>query len=79
MNKSTIISGWNFMRALQLFLGIMIIVQSIQDQRFSIAILGIVFTSMAVFNVGCCGAGGCGVPTKKNNTTTTDISYEEVV
>jgi hypothetical protein len=79
MNKSTILTGWNFMRAIRLILGVIIIVQSIQQQRFSFAILGLLFAGMAVFNVGCCGAGGCGVPTRKNNNTTTDISYEEVV
>ncbi len=79
MNKSTILTGWNFMRAIRLLLGLIIIIQSTQQHHYSFAIIGLLFAGMAVFNVGCCGAAGCGVPAKKNNDTTTDISYEEVV
>jgi hypothetical protein len=75
----TILSGWNFMRAIRLLLGVIIIIQSVQQHHYSFAILGLLFAGMAVFNIGCCGTAGCALPTKKNDDTTTDISYEEVV
>ena len=67
------------MRFLRLGLGIFIIVQSIMAKDWTMGILGLLFTAMPVFNIGCCGTGGCNTPTKKTFETTKDISYEEVV
>lgn len=79
MNKSTILTGWNLMRIIRLIFGIVIIVHSIKQHQFLFGLLGLLFAGMAVFNIGCCVAGGCGVPTNKNKNTSTEISYEEVV
>ncbi len=67
------------MRLIRLVFSIMIIAQAFETKQWLLAILGLVIAATAIFNVGCCGAAGCGVPAKKNNDTTTDISYEEVV
>ncbi len=77
--KQVIFSNWNFMRFLRLGLGIAIIVQSVMAGNWTMGILGLLFTAMPVFNIGCCGTGGCNAPTKKTSETTKDISYEEVV
>ncbi len=67
------------MRLIRLLFSIMVIAQAFETKQRLLAILGLVFAATAIFNVACCGAAGCGVPAKKNNDTTTDISYEEVV
>ena len=68
------------MRFLRLGLGIFIIVQSVIVKDWTMGILGLLFTIMPVFNIGCCGVGGCAtVPPKRNSETTKDINYEEVV
>lgn len=77
--KQAILSNWNFMRFLRLGLGIFIIVQSVIAKDWTMGILGIVFTSMPIFNIGCCGTSGCSTPTKKTSETPKDITYEEVV
>jgi hypothetical protein len=77
--KQDILSNWNFMRFVRLGLGIAIIVQSIMHHDWTMGILGALFTAMPVFNIGCCAAGGCAAPAKKNNESVKDISYEEVV
>lgn len=77
--KQVIFSNWNFMRFLRLGLGIAIIVQSAIAGNWTMAILGLLFTAMPVFNIGCCGTAGCNTPIKKTSETTKDISYEEVV
>ena len=77
--KQIIFSNWNFMRFLRLGLGIAIIVQSIMAGNWTMGILGLLFTAMPVFNIGCCATGGCSTPTKKTSETTKDITYEEVV
>lgn len=77
--KSGILANWNFMRFVRLALGIAIIVQSVMARDWIMAVMGILFTSMPVFNIGCCATGGCSVPSSNNKENTNDISYEEVV
>ncbi len=78
--KQAIFSNWNLMRFLRLALGIAIIVQSVVAKDWTMGIVGALFTVMPVFNIGCCGAGGCATtPQKKTSETTKDITYEEVV
>lgn len=81
-NVKTILSNWNFFRFIRLGLGIFILIQGIiMGDKFSI-LLGSLFTLMPLFNIGCCGIGACDVnynTPKKNDLTTKEISYEEVV
>ena len=41
---------------------------------------GVLLSSMAIANIGCCGVGGCNVPFKKDISTSNpqEISYEEI-
>ncbi|HEX5024520.1 MAG TPA: hypothetical protein VFV68_04575 [Agriterribacter sp.] len=77
--KQVIFGNWNFMRFLRLGLGIAILVQSAMAKDWTMAFLGLLFTGMAVFNIGCCGMGGCNTQARKTPETTKNISYEEVV
>jgi hypothetical protein len=77
--KQAIFSNWNFMRFIRLVLGIVIIVQSVIVKDWAIGLLGILFTAMPVFNIGCCGVSGCAAPAKKSSEIIKDITYEEVV
>ena len=76
--KQIIFRNWNFMRFLRLAIGIGIIVQSVATRQWVLGILGILFTIMPLFNVGCCGVGGCGLPAKKFKIPEKEITYEEV-
>jgi hypothetical protein len=75
-----ILTNWNFMRAVRLILGVIIIVQGIEAKEWMYAIAGILLSGMAVANIGCCGVGGCQVPSRNENVTSThkDITYEEI-
>ncbi len=77
--KQVIFSNWNFMRFLRLILGIAIIVQSAMSGDWTMGIVGLLFTAMPVFNIGCCGTAGCTSPAKKTYETKNDVTYEEVV
>ena len=82
MIKQTILSNWNFIRFLRLIFGIAIIVQAIIAKEVVFGIAGLLFTGMAVFNIGCCGMGNCNTPnitTKSTTGNSKDITYEEVV
>ena len=75
-----IVSNWSIFRFVRLGLGIFILAQGIVvGDKFSI-FLGSLFTLMPLFNIGCCGAGGCGVHYKNDSTNNEkEINYEEVV
>jgi hypothetical protein len=77
--KQTILTNWTLLRFLRLGLGIAIIIQAVMAKDVLFAVLGLAFTAMPVFNIGCCGTAGCAAPPKKNQDTTKDIIYEEVV
>ncbi len=78
--KQTIFSNWNFMRFLRLGLGLAITIQAAMAGDFTMGVIGILFTAMPVFNLGCCGTNGCSTPVKKNvSTTSKETSYEEVL
>lgn len=76
--KQTLFYNWNFMRFIRLVLGIFIIVQAVIAKDIPIGLLGILFTAMPLLNIGCCGAGGCSVPTKKSTENIKEVSYEEI-
>ena len=77
--KQTILRNWNFMRFLRLALGIAIIVQSAMNGNCAMGLVGLLFTAMPVFNIGCCGTSGCNTPIKQSKQNTKDITYEELV
>jgi hypothetical protein len=77
--KSTIFNNWNFFRILRLILGVIIIVESIYSKDWQMSIVGLLFTGFALFNISCCGAGGCYTSTKLSENNNKEIKYEEVV
>ena len=77
--KQLIFSNWGVFRVVRLVMGIAIIVQSFLFKDILLGIAGILFTAMALFNMGCCGVNGCSVPVQKKPESQKDISCEEVV
>lgn len=77
--KQTIFTNWNFMRFFRLGLGIAVLVQASLAGDALFFVLGIFFTAMPVFNIGCGGTNGCYVTPKKKSAEEKDITYEEVV
>ena len=77
--KKSIFSNWNFMRFLRFGLGIAIITQAIIAKDWTMGIVGLLFTAMPVFNIGCCASGGCSTPVNRNIEHKKEITYEEVV
>lgn len=81
MIKSTLFAQWNFMRLLRLLIGGSIVVQAYYTTDLWLGLAGLLFTGMAIFNVGCCGTNGCNTNIKNKTIThkTETVSYEEVV
>ena len=57
--KQTILTNWTFVRILRLLLGLGIIVQAVIVKDAFLDAAGLLLSSMAVFNVGCCGTAVC--------------------
>ena len=77
----TLLSNWNFFRILRVALGVFILVQGVVTRDTFSIIIGSVFAGLAIFNIGCCGAGGCNTTPNKKPTISSieNIEYEEVV
>ena len=67
--RNRIFTGWTFRRFLYLGIGVMIVIQSIRDQQWVLALAGIYFAAMGLFAFGCasgnCYGGSCYI--KKEN------------
>ena len=61
----TLKQRWDFMRVLRLVIGVTVIGQAVMMHELLLAIGGGMLTTMAVLNIGCCGAQGCGVNPRK--------------
>ena len=77
--KAVIFTNWTLSRLLRLIIGIAILVQAFISKDILFGVAGVLFTSMALFNLGCCGTGACSTPSKKKDENLKDITYEEVV
>jgi len=71
--KQILFKNWNFMRAVRLILGIFIIIQSAVLKDWQMGLLGMIFSAMPLFNIGCCGTTGCSVPLRAKPLSTTKI------
>jgi hypothetical protein len=75
--KETILSGWNFLRWLRLFMGAYIVVTSFTGKNYVFAILGGLFIFQALTNTGC--AACTSVPVSKlDQKDTENIEFEEI-
>ncbi len=77
--KNGVLQNWTFLRGFRMVMGIAIIVQAFMAKDTFLGIAGVLFSGMALFNVGCCGTGSCSTTDLKTNNKTKDISYEEVI
>lgn len=71
-------SNWNFFRMLRLLMGLAIVGQAIGNRDFLFGLAGLMFSGMAIFNIGCCGSAGCKVSPHKSAITAKDIVFEEI-
>lgn len=77
--KEALFTNWNFFRFIRLAIGIAILVQAFIEKDVLFGFAGVVFSTMALFNASCCGAGSCATPVQKKTDLSKEISYEEVV
>ena len=67
------------MRMVKFVLSIIILIQSVEQHDWMFGLLGGIFISQTLLNIGCCGAGGCAVPMKKvDPENIEDVQFEEI-
>lgn len=75
-----LLKGWNWIRVFRLVVGTAALVQGILYHNNVLWMMGGLLLVQAVFNMGCCGVGGCAVtPSAKKQDVTKTVDYEEVV
>jgi hypothetical protein len=77
--KQVIFTNWTFIRFLRLLIGIAILVQSFFMIDWLMGSMGMLFSAMALFNMGCCGVNGCATMPPKKYDNKKEITYEEMV
>lgn len=77
---SSLKQRWDFVRLLRLVIGVTVIGQAFIMQEWLLGIGGGMLTTMAVLNIGCCGAQGCAVSPKKDaeKLSLDETRFEEV-
>jgi hypothetical protein len=78
---NALLQNWTFMRRLRLLLGLVVLVQSIIAIDILLGAMSLFLISMAVFNFGCCGSGGCSISFNKSKSIKNieDVDFVEVV
>ena len=77
-----LLKGWNWVRIFRLVVGIAALAQGIMYHNNVLWMMGGFLLVQAVFNMGCCGIGGCAVPAReaaKNQESNKPVEYEEFV
>ena len=77
--KQNLFNNWHFMRWLRLGLGLFVAVQAIQHLDALTGLIAAFFLFQAITNTGCCGAGGCAVPSSPHKQNKIDdVEFEEI-
>ncbi len=69
---------WDLFRVVRLGLGLLIIVQAIITKDITSGLIGVLFTAMPLFNIGCCSTMGCTPSRTSHKVETDEISFEEI-
>lgn len=75
--KERVLSNWNWLRFIRLFIGIIAVIQGISQGETLLIIAGIFLLLSALLNFGCCGSTGCPISFSKKQTGK-EVEYEEV-
>ena len=72
------LAQWNLMRTIRLILGLLILGEGAKTGQWILAFFGLLFTSMAIFNLGCCAGRNCSANLPKDSSKEEEVIFEEV-
>lgn len=77
--QNILLTDWHLMRIVRLGIGLAIGFNAWQESSGLIGLLAGLLIIQALSNTGCCGAGGCSVPSKTNGSgTENEITFTEI-
>mgnify|MGYP000513789549 CR=1 FL=1 len=71
--KNLLLKNWDFVRILRLLIGLGVGGYAAWAGDYFLAALGGLFIIQALFNLSCCGSGGCSVASQKKTL------YQDVI
>ncbi|CCZ48023.1 hypothetical protein [Mediterranea massiliensis] len=71
--KNLLLKNWDFVRTLRLLIGLGVGGYAAWAGDYFLAALGGLFIIQALFNLSCCGSGGCSVASQKKTL------YQDVI
>lgn len=71
--KNLLLKNWDFVRTLRLLIGLGVGGYAAWAGDYFLVTLGGLFIIQAVFNLSCCGSGGCSVASQKKTL------YQDVI
>ncbi len=73
---------WDFMRLIRLAMGVFIVVTGWQMNDWMFVAMGLLFSAMPIFNIGCCGpvcnSNSCQTTTRRGKSLNDEITYKEI-
>ena len=60
--QHNLFNGWNIFRLIRLAVGAFIIFEGIRTEMWMIFGIGVVFSLLALLNMGTCATGNCAIP-----------------
>lgn len=76
--KQILLTDWNFMRILRVIGGFALIYAGITKHDTISGAFGLFFAYQGLFNVSCCGTGGCSTQVPINTNRIVEVEYEEI-
>ena len=74
----TLFSNWHFTRIFRAGIAVFALSEAWRTGDSLLLGMGGILALQALFNVGCCGVGGCAVPAKDAKSGSDSVTYEEV-
>lgn len=71
-------SNWHFTRIFRAGIAVFAFSEAWRTGDSLLLGMGGILALQALFNVGCCGVGGCAVPAREAKAGTDSVTYEEV-
>ena len=67
--KYNLLNGWNLFRFIRLAVGAFIIFEGVRTDMWMLFGIGVLFSFLALLNMGGCTAGNCAVLPKENTSS----------
>lgn len=75
---ATLFSNWHFTRIFRAGIAIFAFSEAWRTGDSLLLGMGGILALQALFNVGCCGVGGCAVPAREDKAGSDSVTFEEV-